>query len=381
MNFDFTDTQNDLKKTIRQFAKKELNSSTGSDTKSDLFPRDDWDKCAQMGLMSLPLDQKYGGLNTDLLTSTIAVEALAYGCKDNGLVFSIVTQLLSGIMLDRFGNDHQKDKYLSDICTGKLVAAQAITEPDAGSDAMSMKTRVQKSDKGYILNGSKIFISNGPIADLAGVFAIGDSDKQKFTRISCFLIEKDIPGYTRSKPIEKMGLQTLQNGELIFDDCQLTEESLLGKEGQGGMILNEILLYERILFSACHVGVMERVIENCIEYATQREQFGQAIGKFQAVSHKIAEMKQNLELSKLILYKSAWQKDQNKRPHIETSISKLFISESLKKTCLDALQIHGSYGYMKEFSIEQDLRDSIAGTLYSGTSEIHRNIIATLLGL
>jgi alkylation response protein AidB-like acyl-CoA dehydrogenase len=341
----------------------------------------EWQKCAEMGLMSLPLQQKYGGLEVDLLTTSIAIEALAYGCKDNGFVFSIVTQLLSGIMLDHFGNDDQKEKYLSDICSGKIIAAQAITEPDAGSDAMGMKTRAKKKDGSYLLNGSKIFISNGPIADLAGVFAIGDSNKQKFTRISCFLIEKDTPGFTRAKPMEKMGLQTLQNGELIFDDCLLPPESLLGKEGQGGMILNEILLYERILFSACHLGVMERVFEECIEYASQREQFGQTIGKYQAVSHKIADMKRDLELSKLILYKSAWQKDQNKRPHIETSISKLFISEALKKACLDALQIHGSYGYMKEFSIERELRDSIAGTIYSGTSEIHRNIIATLLGL
>jgi hypothetical protein len=246
---------------------------------------------------------------------------------------------------------------------------------------MAMKTRFEKRKDGYLINGSKIFISNGPIADLAGVFAIGDSEKEKFTRISCFLIENGIPGFTRSRPMEKMGLHTLQNGELIFDDCLLPAESLLGKEDQGGMILNEILLYERILFSACHVGVMKRVIEDCIKYATEREQFGQPIGKFQAISHKIADMKKDLELSKLILYKSAWQKDQNKRPHIETSIAKLFISEALKKTCLDALQIHGSYGYMKEFNIERELRDSIAGTIYSGTSEIHRNIIATLIGL
>ena len=381
MDFEFTETQTDLKKSILNFAKKELSSLIPVENGDKDFPREAWYKCAEMGLMCLPLDQKYGGLETDLLTSTIAIEALSYGCKDNGLVFSIVTQLLSGIMIEHFGTDYQKEKYLPDICNGKMIAAQAITEPDSGSDAMSMKTRFQKKDNGYMINGSKIFISNGPIADLAGIFAIGDSEKQKFTRISCFLIEKDTPGFTRSKPIEKMGLETLQNGELIFDECFLPEECLLGKEGQGSMILNEILLYERILFSACHVGVMERVIEDCIQYANQRVQFGQTIGKFQAVSHKIADMKQNLELSKLILYKSAWQKDQNKRPHIETSISKLFISEALKKTCLDALQIHGSYGYMKEFIIEQELRDSIAGTLYSGTSEIHRNIIATLLGL
>jgi len=381
LNFEFTETQIELRNTILQFAKKELTAPAPIESTDEPFPMEDWKKCAEMGLMSLPIDKKFGGLEADLLTTSLAIEALAYGCKDNGLVFSMVTQLLSGLMLEHFGSNEQKEKYLAQVCIGDTIAAQAITEPDAGSDAMGMKTKAKKTEKGFILNGSKIFISNGPIADLAGVFAIGENEKQKFNRISCFLIEKETPGYTRSKPMEKMGLQTLQNGELIFDDCLLPPDSLLGKEGQGGMILNEILLYERILFSACHIGVMERVIEQCIEYANQREQFGQSIGKFQAISHKIADMKTNLELGKLILYKSAWQKDHNKRPHIETSISKVFISESLKKVCLDALQIHGTYGYMKEFGIEQELRDSLAGTIYSGTSEIHRNIIATLLGL
>jgi alkylation response protein AidB-like acyl-CoA dehydrogenase len=381
LDFNFTETQIELKNSIIQFAKKELNDHSPEMTNGNSFPREEWNKCAQMGIMNLPLSQKYGGLEADLLTTCIAIESLAYGCRDNGLVFSIVTQLLSGIMLDRFASDEQKDKYLPRVSSGELIAAQAITEPEAGSDAMSMKTCAKKTADGYLLNGSKIFISNGPIADIAGVFAIGNNGQKRLNSISCFLIEKNTPGFTCSKPIEKLGLNTLQNGELIFDDCYLPEDSILGKEGQGGMMLNEILLYERILFAACHIGVMERVIEECIEYSTQRVQFGKPVNKFQAVSHKIADMKTDLELGKLILYKSAWQKDQNKRPHIETSISKLFISESLKKTCLDALQIHGAYGYMKEFSIERELRDSVAGTIYSGTSEIHRNIIATLLGL
>jgi alkylation response protein AidB-like acyl-CoA dehydrogenase len=381
LDFDFSETQTELKNSILQFANRELGQTSAENVEEDIFPSASWQKCAEMGLMGLVLDQRYGGFGADLLTASLALEGLAYGCKDNGLVFAVVTQILCGLMFEQFGNDKQKEKYLPQIMNGKMIAAQAITEADAGSDAMAMKTKGIKNPDGYLLNGSKIFISNAPIADLALVFAISDSSRQKLNRISCYIIEKDTPGFTRSKSLQKMGLQTLQNGELIFEDCKIPLDNILGSEGQGGMILNEILQSERILFAACHVGVMQRVLETCVTYANQREQFGQSIGKFQAVSHKIADMKIKLELSKQILYRSAWLKDQKKRPQIETSITKVFISESLKEVCLDALQIHGTYGYMREFGIEKELRDSLAATIYSGTSEIHRNIIATLLGL
>ena len=381
MNFEVNDTQRELVDGIIQFSKKAFNTIPPQNDTNGVFNLDGWHKCADMGLMGLPINQEFGGLGADLLTTLLSLEALAHGCKDNGLVFAVVTQMLTGIMLERFGNNRQKEKYLPAICQGSVITAQAITEPNAGSDAMAMKTKVQATNDGYIVNGRKTFISNAPIADLAVIFAIRDSATPKFNRISCLIVEKGCEGFSRSKPFEKIGLRTMQNGELIFDDCCLAFDSLLGKEGQGGMILNEILLFERILFSACHLGAMQRVVDDCTRYANERFQFGQPIGKFQSISHTIANMKVNLEVGKLILYKSAWLKDQKKRPHIETSIAKLFISESLKKMCMEAVQIHGAYGISKEFSIEKELRDSIAATIYSGTSEIHRNIISTLMGL
>jgi alkylation response protein AidB-like acyl-CoA dehydrogenase len=181
--------------------------------------------------------------------------------------------------------------------------------------------------------------------------------------------------------MEKLGLRTLQNGELVFENCLVKSEKLLGKEGQGAIMFNEAMDWERILLFASHLGKMDNILKKSVNYARERRQFGQSIGKFQSISNKIAEMKVNLELSKLILYKAAWLKDQKKRATIEASISKLFISESVKKACLDAVQIHGANGYMKEFEIERDLRDSIASSIYSGTSEIQKNIISSLLGL
>ncbi len=381
MDFELTETQLDLQKGILQFAAKEFDHQVIKNDDERSFPTADWHKCAHLGLLGLLINQKYGGSHLNLLTASISLEALAYGWKDNGLIHSIVTHNLCGLMIGLFGNDTQKERYLPSFCKGEAITAQAITEPDAGSDAMAMTCKAIKTSSGYVINGRKVFISNAPIADVVMVFAVSDSTKQKINRISCFIVEKATQGFHQSKPLEKMGLQTLQNGELVFEDCQIPHDHLLGKEGQGSMILGEILLYERILLSACHLGVMQRVIENSIAYANERLQFGQRIGKFQSISHKIADMKVNLETSKLILYKSAWLKDQKKRPHLETSIAKLFISEALQRVCLDALQIHGAYGYTKEFSIEQELRDSLAATIYSGTSEIHRNIISALIGL
>ncbi len=320
-------------------------------------------------------------MSEDLLTSCISIETLAYACSDNGLVLSLVTQILTGLLIELFGDETQKQTYLPQICNGERIAAQAITEPNAGSDIMAMTTKADKNADNYAINGRKVFISNAPVADLVTVFAVSDNSKQTINRISCFVVDNENPGFHRSKPIKKMGLRTMLFGELVFEDCRVPTSQLLGKEGQGWMMLNEILQYERILLSACHLGVMKRVLENCIAYANERTQFGQPIGKFQSISHKIADIKVNLETGKLLLYKAAWLKDQKKRPHLETSMAKLFISEAFKKTCLDALQIHGAYGYTQEFSIERELRDSLASTIYSGTSEIHRNIISTLLGL
>ncbi len=380
MDFSFTEEQKDFRDSIITFAQKELNIDEKYDVQN-LFPEQFWKKCADFSIMALPFPEEYNGCGMDLLTTAISIEALGYGCGDNGLVHAIVSQLICGIQIFLFGTERQKNEYLPLISNGEKIAAQAITEADAGSDISSMRTNAEKHNDNYILNGTKMFISNGPIADFVIVFAVTNPERKTIGGISCFIVDKELQGFRRCKALDKMGLRTLQNGELVFENCKVTSDKLLGKEGQGGIMFNEAMEWERILLFASHLGRMGSILEKSVRYAKDRHQFGQSIGKFQSISNKIADMKVNLELGKLILYKAAWLKDQKKRATIESSICKLFISESLKKACLDAVQIHGAYGYMKEFEIEKDLRDSIASSIYSGTSELQKNIISKLSGL
>ncbi|GFO68489.1 butyryl-CoA dehydrogenase [Geomonas limicola] len=381
MDFSFTDTQLLQRESIVDFARRELNDQVRENDQAGVFPLENWRKCAEMGMISLLTPEAYGGLGEDLVTTVHSLEALSYGCEDSGLVHAIVTQLCCIVLLNLYGSAPQKDKYLARLSSGELIAAQSITEPDAGSDVLSMRTRLEGNGVGWLLSGGKVFISNGPLADLIIVFARCGSGKSAFGEISCFLVEKSAPGYSMGKPLQKMGLRTLQNCEMFFDSVCVTEELQLGKSGHGMFIFNEGIEWERALMTAAHLGTLERILEKSIAYVKTRKQFGKEIGKNQSVSNKIGTMKLNLELGRLILYKMAWLKDQGKRATLEASLGKLFVSESLKSACLDAIQVHGGYGYMQECDLERDLRDSVAATIYSGTSEMQRNIIARMLGI
>ncbi len=379
--FSLDDQQLQYQNTVVEFATRELNDDIASRDKRGDFPYEQWKKCAQMGLMALPFPEKYGGCNTDFVTTAIAVEALAYACKDSGLVHAVITQLLSGISLFLFGNEEQKLRHLVPVCRGENIAAQAVTEAGAGSDVSSMRTTAARKGDRYIVQGNKQFISNGPVADTILLLALTGSEPKKLGAHTFFILDKTSNGFSRGKPIEKMGLRTLSNCELIFDECAIPPSDVIGREGQGLIIFNEIMEWERILFGACHVGVMKRILEKSVRYAKARKQFEQPIGKYQSVSSKIARMKINLELARLMVYHASSLKDLRKRTAMEASIIKVFASESLKSACLDAVQIHGAYGYTTEFEVERDLRDSIASTIYSGTSEINVLVITRLLGL
>ena len=382
MDFSWNDEQLMLRNTIIEFSKNELNENMVERDKKGEFSWDGWKKCAEIGLLGLPVPEEYGGNSADILTTILALESLGYGCKDNGLITAINAQI-SGCEepIWRFGNESQKNKYLPKLCTGEFVGGHAMTEPDAGSDAFSIQTKAVKRGDKYILNGNKIFITNGPIADVVVVFAFTDKT-QGWGGMSAFIIEKGFPGFTVSRELDKMGIKTSPTGELAFDECEVPVENLLGQEGMGMAIFNSSMEWERSCLFASHLGVMERQLDICIQYAQQRQQFGQPIGKFQSISNKIADMKSRIELSKLILYKTGWMKSQGKKVVLEDAIAKLFVSESFVKSSLDAVQIHGGYGYMTEFELERDLRDSIITTIYSGTSEIQRNTISRwLLGL
>ena len=381
MDFSLAEEQINFKKTVVKFARSELKSNVDGLDEKGKFSWEGWKKCADFGIQALPIPKKYNGLEEDILTCLLAMQALGYACEDSGLLFAINSHMWTcEIPVLNFGTDEQKEKYLPGLCKGKLIGGHAMTEPDSGSDAFSLKTTaVRKGDK-YILNGTKMFVSNGPIADILLVFAATDKSKG-FAGVSAFIVEKDYPGFSVGKPLAKMGLRTSPTGEVILQDCEVPIKNRLGKEGAGAAIFNSEMEWERSCLFACHLGAMERQLEACVKYAKERRQFGKPIGKFQSISHKIADMKVRLELSSLILYKVAWLKTQGKKAPIESAIAKLYVSESYVASSLDAVQIHGGYVYMNEFGIERDLRDSIAGKIYSGTSEIQRNIIASWLGL
>ncbi len=381
MIFTLSAEQAEFKDHAIKFARKELNDGAREREKRGEFSLENWRKCAEYGIHGLALPEKYGGIGLDILSCVLTMEGLGYACEDSGLLFALNSHIWTCEMpILKFGSDEQKDKYLPRLCDGSFIGGHAITEPDSGSDAFTMRARAQRKDGCYVLNGTKIFISNAPIADILLVFAVTDKSKG-FGGISAFLVEKGTPGLTVGKPIDKLGLKSSPMSEVVLEDCEIPAGQRLGPEGAGSAIFNSEMDWERSCLFATHLGAMESVLEETIRYARERKQFGQPIGKFQSVSHKIADMKVRVELSRLMLYKVVSIKTEGKRANLESSIAKLFISESYVQTCLDAIQIHGAYGYTTDFDLERHLRDSIGGKIYSGSSEIQRNIIARFLGL
>lgn len=279
-----------------------------------------------------------------------------------------------------FGTAEQKSRYLPGLIDGTLVGAHGMSEPDSGSDAFSLRTRAEKHGDRYVLNGTKTFVTNAPVADLFLAFASVDRERGMWG-VTAFVIERDTPGLSVGRAIGKMGLKTSPMAEVTFTDCELPAEARVGQEGQGARIFNHSMGWERSCILATDVGAMERQLETSIEYARTRQQFGKPIGSFQLVASKIVDMKLALETSRLLLYRAAWAQAEGHEAGIEAALAKLHISESAVQAALDAIQVHGGYGYMTEFEVERELRNMIGGRLYSGTSEIQRLIIARHLGL
>jgi hypothetical protein len=278
------------------------------------------------------------------------------------------------------GSEAQKKKYLPGLCNGKVIGGNAMSEPNSGSDAFSLATTAIKKGSQYILNGSKIFVTNGPVADLLVVFATVDKTRGP-DGISAFLVEKNSPGMNVARKLEKMGLRTSPMAEVFFENCEVPEENLLGKEGGGAFLFTRSMTWERGCILSSAVGSMQRLLETCIRYANERKQGGQSIGKYQLVASKIVDMKVRVESSRHMLYHYGWLSGHRKSVYLEAAMTKLHIADCWVKCCEDAIQIHGGYGYMTEYEVERELRDAIASKLYSGTSEIQRNIIASMLGL
>lgn len=381
MDFSPTEDQKALREHIIRFARRELNEAVAERDQEQSFAHSLWLKCGEMGFQGLPVPEEYGGGGYDPLTTAMALEALGYGCTDGGLVFSICAHLLAGVIpIWKHGSEEQKRRYLPLLCNGRWIAVNAGSEPGSGSDIFSMRTTAERDGEGFRINGTKTFSSNGPVADLAIVFAKTTSE-EGMPSITTFLVEKERHGFRVGQKFEKMGLRTSPMSELVFDHVYVPPDAVLGGIGGGTAIFVHSMDWERICLFASHIGVIERLLEQSIAYARTRKQFGQPIGKFQAVAHRIADMKVRLEAARLLTYRAASRLEQSRSVALDASMAKLFVSEALVQSALDTVQIFGGYGYMTEYEVERALRDAIGSTIYSGTSEIQRNIIARWLGL
>jgi alkylation response protein AidB-like acyl-CoA dehydrogenase len=370
-----------LQDSVVTFAQRELNAGLDERDRDAVFPREAWLKCAELGIQGLLVPPEYGGAGADMTTIVAALEGLGYGCADNGLIFSLNAQIWAcEAPLVRFGSDTQKERYLPALCDGSLIAAHAMSEPDSGSDAFALATSATPVDGGWRLSGSKTFVTNAPESDLFVVFATTDRELG-WAGLCAFLVDRDTPGLTVGRHLEKMGLRSSPMSELFLDGCEVDESALLGAAGSGMAIFNTSMRLERGFILSSAVGTMRRQLEECVAYAKERTQFGQSIGSFQAISHRVAQMKLRLETSRLMAYRMAALVDADAATDMDAALTKLQLSESLVQSSLDALHVYGGYGYMSEYGLERHVRDALASRIYSGTSDLQHNLVARALGL
>lgn len=381
MDFSWTDDQLALRRDVIAFAEACLNEDLVADDRAGAFSWDKWRACADFGFQGLNVPEAYGGRGHDILTTVLAMEALGYGCRENGLPFAINSQMWSvQPAILAVGSEAQKERFLPRLCSGETVGAFGITEAETGSDTYALQARAEAVDGGYVINGRKSYITSAPIADLAVVFATTNPDLGRWG-VSAFLVERGAEGFSTSPVRDKMGMRTTPMGDLIFEDCFVPEDQRLGPEGVGVSLFATAMESERGYIFASQIGRMERQLEEAVAYASERRAFGQPIGKYQSVSNRVADMKLRLETARMLLYKVAWLEHTGQPAALEAAMAKLHLSEVFVDSSLDAIRIHGARGYVTEFEVERDLRDGVGGLLYSGTSDIQRNVIARLLGL
>jgi alkylation response protein AidB-like acyl-CoA dehydrogenase len=364
-----------------KFAQSELGKDLIRRDREEEFSREDWEKCAAFGVLGMPVPAEYGGMGLGITDVIAVMEGLGYGSTDQGLLFSINAHLwTASLPITIYGTEDQKQRYLRRLSNGEWIAANAASEPEAGSDVFAMRTRAERKGDVYVLNGTKTFVTNAQVSDLIVAYATLDSALGPMG-ITAFLVERRSPGVSVSRKLEKMGLRTSPMGEVIFENCEVPVANRLGREGRGVNVFESSMEWERGCILANYLGVMRRQLERSIKHAQTRKQFGKAIGKFQSVANRIVDMKVRLDTCRPLVYRIGWLKERGKSAMLEAAAAKLYVSQSLIANCQDAMQIFGGYGYMVDQQIERELRDAMGSTLYSGTSEIQRNLIAKCLGL
>jgi alkylation response protein AidB-like acyl-CoA dehydrogenase len=358
-----------------------LNALGSADGASGRFSIEKWRLLCASGMLRLPFAERFGGLGEDLLTTMYVLEGFGYGCRDGGLGFSLCTHMVSaGVPLQRFGSEQLKDRYMPRICDGSAIAAHAITERQAGCDVLSMQTRALDRGDHYILTGTKAFVTNGPIADVLVVYARTKPDAGPFA-ITPFLVDRDTPGLHRGGAIAMMGLDGAAVGEVTLDGCRVDAANVVGKPGSGFLVFEYVMRWEVLCTFIVAIGAMQRRLERCIAHVRSRRQFGRPIGSFQSVANKVVDMRIAIETARRWLYHSAARLLHDEDASIDIAIAKLLASEANVASALAAVQIFGANGYTRRCGLEAELRDAVAGTIYSGTSEIQRDRIARMLGL
>ncbi|UOQ94985.1 acyl-CoA dehydrogenase [Halobacillus shinanisalinarum] len=378
MNLQFTDEQQMMRKMVQDFAEKEVAPAVERMEEEDRFPVELIKRMGELGLMGIPISEKYGGSEMDYTSYIIAIHEISKVSATLGVILSVHTSVGTNPIL-YFGTEEQKQKYLPKLASGEYLGAFALTEPSAGSDAGSLKTRAEKTGDHYILNGSKVFITNGGEADTFIVFARTNRDEQRGNGVSAFIVERDTPGFSIGKAEKKMGLHGSSTVSLNFDQCQIPTSQLLGEEGEGFKIALANLNVGRIGIAAQSLGIAEAALEHAVAYAKEREQFGKSIAKHQGISFKLADMATDVEAAKLLVYQAASLQTAGEKCSKPASMAKLFASKAAVNTSIEAVQVHGGYGYTEDYAVERFFRDAKVCEIYEGTSEIQRMVISNHL--
>ncbi len=378
MNFDLTQEQQMIQRTIREFSQAKVAPGALDRDRHKEFPEEIFKELSSLGMMGLPFPEEYGGAGGDTISFAIVTEELSKACGSTGITYSAHISL-GGAPINMFGTHEQKEKYLTKICSGESFGSFGLTEPNAGSDAGGTQTTAKEQDGKYIISGNKSYITNASYAKFLALTAVtGNTEGKK--EISAIIVPTDAEGFTVVDNYEKMGLHSSNTTELVLDEVTVPTENLLGKKGEGFRQFLMTLDGGRIGIAAMAVGIAQAAYERALSYSKERKQFGKSISSFQATQFKLADMAMKIELARTMTYKAAWLKDQGKKFTKDASMAKLYASEICMEVCDEAIQIHGGYGYMKEYHVERYLRDAKLLEIGEGTSEIQRMVISREIG-
>ena len=374
VEFTLSREQEMTRESVREFAQSVLRPRAAAYDRSREFPRDNWKDCAAMGLAGMMVPEEHGGAGFDCISYVIAIEEVARACASTSVILSVNNSLFCGPVL-RFGTDEQKKKYLGPHARGEKLGAYCLTEPGSGSDSAALRTRAVRKGDAYVLSGTKVFVTNGEAADAFLVYATLDP-ALKHKGIAAFIVERGYPGFRQGKPERKLGITCSGSVEIVLEDCVVPAANRLGAEGEGFKIAMATLDGGRIGIAAQALGIGQACLDEAIAYSRTREAFGKPIAELQAIQWKLADMATQLEAARLLVYRAGWARDHQERYSLEASMAKLFASEVCNRAAKEALQIHGGYGYINEYTVERLYRDAKITEIYEGTSEIQRLVIA-----